>query len=152
MRARWLCSRLEARLLPPKRDPDFIIGGTENPYLCRWFLIPKNRWFNIYLHHIRRSDDDRALHCHPWASVSLCLAGTMGEVLRPGWRNVEAGDVIFRRASHAHRLVVDDGPCWTLFITGPIVRQWGFYCPKGWRHWREFVSLNDPGLPGPGCD
>ncbi len=42
------------------RKPDFIIGGPENPYLLRWYLIPQNRFFNVYLHKILRSDDDRA--------------------------------------------------------------------------------------------
>ncbi|MDZ7823006.1 MAG: hypothetical protein U5K75_02470 [Ahrensia sp.] len=61
--------------------PDLIIGGAEDPYMRRWFIIPRNRWFNIYLHEIVRSDDDRALHDHPWWSLSLVLDGQMLEVL-----------------------------------------------------------------------
>ena len=49
------------------REPDFIIGGHEAPYLRRHWLIPRNRFFNIYVHEFLRSDDDRALHDHPWA-------------------------------------------------------------------------------------
>jgi hypothetical protein len=55
--------------------PDFIIGGTENPYLLRWWVIPRNRWFNIYPHHMLRDDDPRALHDHPWWNVSIVLKG-----------------------------------------------------------------------------
>ncbi len=43
------------------RKPDFtVIGqGTEEvPYLQRWWVIPRNRWFNIYLHKFQHSDDD----------------------------------------------------------------------------------------------
>ena len=37
-------------------------------YLSRWHIIPRNRYFNIYLHKFVGSDDDRALHDHPWRS------------------------------------------------------------------------------------
>jgi len=33
------------------RKPDFVIGRAGAPYLERWWVIPRNRWFNIYLHH-----------------------------------------------------------------------------------------------------
>lgn len=25
-------------------------------------------------------------------------------------------------------------------VTGPIVREWGFDCPQGWRHWTEYTK------------
>lgn len=42
-------------------------------YLTRYFIWkPRNKKFGrIYLHHIIRSDHDRALHDHPWGFVSL---------------------------------------------------------------------------------
>jgi hypothetical protein len=44
-------------------------------------------------------------------------------------------------------------PCWTIFITGPRVRQWGFYCmERGWIHWKRFTAADDPGAVGAGCD
>lgn len=27
-----------------RRMPDFIIGGHDNPYLMRWYLVPRNRF------------------------------------------------------------------------------------------------------------
>lgn len=43
-------------------------------------------------------------------------------------------------------------PCWTLFLFGPTVRDWGFHCPqRGWVHWREFTAQDQPGEIGPGC-
>lgn len=43
-------------------------------------------------------------------------------------------------------------PCWTLFLFGPTVREWGFHCPeRGWVHWREFTAAGKPGEIGPGC-
>ena len=57
------------------RAPDFIIGGAEDAYMLRWWVIPRNRWFNIYLHKILRDDDPRALHDHPWWNISIVLKG-----------------------------------------------------------------------------
>ena len=62
------------------RKPDFIIGPKDAPYLRRWWIIPRNRLFNIYLHQILRSDDDRALHDHPWINCSIILKGRYMEV------------------------------------------------------------------------
>lgn len=144
-----------------RRPPDFIIGTADNPYLLRWHLIPRNRWCNIYLHKFLRSDDDRALHDHPWPSCSIILKGGYVEHLPDGHaKHCKAGCITFRKAHQAHRVeLLTDWwnshlihlktlkftrpyrPCWTLFITGPKVRQWGFHCPKGWRHWREFCDV-----------
>lgn len=143
-----------------RRLPDFIIGGHENPYLLRWWLIPRNRVFNIYLHKFLRSDDDRALHDHPWVWCSILLRGSYvewskpqpGEVLLSHVERFTAGSARFHRARYAHRLVIDRGAsCWTLFITGPVVREWGFHCPQGWVPWRKFTAADDPGSIGKGC-
>ena len=34
---------------------------------------------------------------------------------------------------------------WRLFLTGLVVRERGFYCDWGWRHWREFTDARDSG-------
>ncbi len=61
--------------LAASRPPDFIIGGKNDPYVRRWWIIPRNRFFNIYLHQFLHSDDDRALHDHPWVNFSYLLRG-----------------------------------------------------------------------------
>lgn len=166
-------------MIRPRRAPDFVIGNPDAPYLRRWWILPRNRFFNIYLHQILRSDDDRALHDHPWWNVSIILKGgyrewmpmhlpkhkltlpncsqQIGEIRKPG-------DFIFRAARYAHRLeLLNDGyknppqaiPCWSLFITGPRIREWGFICPNGWRHWRDFIGVAEGNAKGdeigPGC-
>lgn len=135
-----------------RRPPDFIIGPHSNPYLRRWWVIPRNKRANIYLHEILHSDDDRALHDHPWFNISIILRGEYWEHTPEGVFYRRAGSIVFRRAGASHRLEVRDGrPCWTLFLTGPVVREWGFHCPKGWRHWRDFVDERDTGAVGRGC-
>jgi len=145
--AKWLISRAD------KRPPDYVIGGEDNPYLRRWWLIPRNPLLNFYLHQILRSDDDRALHDHPWVNCSIILRGRYLEVMPD--RNVVRwpGSVTFRWPTAMHRLqLIDNQHCWTLFITGPRVRSWGFDCPQGWRHWREFTKPGAKGEIGRGCD
>ena len=65
-----------------------------------------------------------------------------------------AGDVVLRRSGRmAHRIELVDGPCWTVFITGPRYREWGFHCPEqGWIQWQRFTADKDPGATGKGCD
>jgi hypothetical protein len=155
--ARWVGRKVDDAIERiSARDPDFIIGGRERPYMFRWWVIPRNRWFNIYLHQFLRSDDDRALHDHPWWNVSVLLRGAYTEhMVKAGGVNVRvrraAGAVKARGATFAHRIELTDGACWTLFITGPRIRSWGFHCPGGWVHWEEFTAPTDKGAIGRGC-
>lgn len=143
------------RTLTVPRAPDFLIGPPDAPYLRRWWVIPRNRRFNVYLHHFLCSDDDRALHDHPWWNVSIVLRGSYLEHIKGHYirRHRGVGAIVFRCAAMAHRIELIGGkPAWTLFITGPTVREWGFHCPKGWRHWREFTDSRDKGQVGKGCE
>jgi hypothetical protein len=171
------------------REPDFCIGGKENPYIRRWWVIPRNRYFNIYLHNQLRDDDDRALHDHPWYNVSIILKGgyiehmPVDKRLYPDdYREMRklrrAGRIIFRKPTHAHRLTLRNEvqvmdwskadplatsapirkpQSWSIFITGPRVREWGFWCidkkkrEHRWVHWRAFTDPTDTGKTGKGC-
>ena len=148
-----------------RRRPDFVIGGIDNPYLLRWWLLPRNPLFNVYVHRFLRSDDDRALHDHPWFfNCSILLDGRYIEWVPSKTGNPLVPEPKFRtpgayfrwgRAPHRIQLYADDRgekPVWTIFITGPRVRAWGFYCLKGWVHWRDFTSPTDKGVAGRGCD
>lgn len=150
------------------RNPDFTVrqGGTD--YLQRWWVIPRNKWFNIYLHKFVHSDEDRALHDHPWWNMSLLLKGSYVEIMPgPSPRAVgrrrlmtehtkvrSPGRPVIRRPTSLHRVELINGkPVWSLFITGPTIREWGFACPQGWRHWKDFVSVVPGGNDtGKGCD
>lgn len=149
--------RFLQRHISDRRKPDFVIGDPDRPYMRRWWVIPRNRWFNIYLHQILRSDDDHALHDHPWINCSIILAGSYIEYTPRGefWRR--AGSIVFRLPSSLHRLALIHRPSgianatWSLFIAGPVVREWGFQCPQGWRHWKVFTSPANKGQIGRGC-
>lgn len=141
--------------LMASRPPDFVIGER---YLERWWVVPRNPFCNVYLHRINRSDDDRALHDHPWMNCSVVLRGGYAEHMpdRIEWRG--AGDVVWRDAGQLHRLELAvpltpmaQTSAITLFMTGPKVREWGFACPQGWVPWQEFADPDNPGMPGRGC-
>lgn len=135
--------------LMASRAPDFVIGAD---YLRRWWVIPRNPFANVYLHDIRKSDDDRALHDHPWPNTSFLILGCYIEHT-PGGRFVRrAGEVIHRPASALHRLeVIPDERAISLFITGEKQREWGFACPQGWVHWKDFTDEGDSSQVGRGC-
>lgn len=140
--------------------PHFIIGSKDNPYLLRWYVIPRNDWMSIYLHKFMRDDEDRALHDHPWWFVSFMVKGTYSEITDKGWTFRRWLSLAVRRPEHRHRVVLlkEEGkerkpiPCWTIVVTGPRVREWGFWCPQGFVHWQKFTAPNNPGEVGRGCD
>lgn len=146
------------------RPPDVVLTEKAPPgeqlaiYLQRWYVIPHNRFFNIYVHHFMRSDEDRALHDHPWPSMSILLVGRYLEHMPNGKSAIRSeGHFYVRRASAAHRIELLDiynrnktAQVLTLFITGPHVREWGFLCPNGWRHWKQFTK-EGPNQKSIGC-
>ncbi len=145
--------------LRPKGKPSVIIGEPYT-YMHRWYVIPRNKYFNIYLHQYWGDDADEATHDHPWKSWSLCLNGVIKEAVGkyPPFRNrlIVAGDFVYRSETFAHKLSIppQNSAPWTLFITWRTVRQWGFYCPKGWKHWKEFTAYaktGDSTRRGAGC-
>ena len=112
---------------------------------------------------------DRAHHDHPWLfNASWLLDGPYVEhTITAGGALVKtprkAGDFKFRMGKAPHRVelitevfegvITATNPCWTVFITGPRVREWGFYCmERGWIHWKKFTAPDDKGAVGKGCD
>lgn len=111
--------------------PPAKVIGTH--YLTRWYVIPRNSLFNIYLHHVEGNDPDENLHDHPWLfNGSLVLRGEILEQLRRRERVLKSGSLTFRLGRSPHRLLLRSNDSLTLFITGPKVRRWGFYTDSGW--------------------
>lgn len=131
------------------------IGTDGCLYLERWHVLHAFG-FRLYLHRFRRSDQPRDLHDHPNSFWTLPLVGHY-------WDETEepVGDAFetkrvrrlvrwplprFRRAEHAHRVVLDDGARkpWTLVLMFPRRRSWGFHTPHGWVHWKDYLGLRAP--------
>lgn len=138
--------------MPPPRKwrmyADSLLCAT-GPYVHRW--IAETPWFSLRLHHWVGNDDPRAHHDHPWAFWTLILWGgyyditggltpaphdgpnPLGDQELTQW--VRQGKVYYRQATHLHTVRLRDGEdCWTLVLTGPIVRRFGFFDGKRW--WR----------------
>ena len=126
--------------------PHLEINRADGPYLRRWHLIPKNKWFNIYLHHFLGSDVDGATHNHPWSSLGIIISGKYKEITPDGESIIRAFQPKFRGPNYYHRVELINGPVWTIFITGPKVQNWGFACPKGHVNWRDVVLVQKDNL------
>jgi hypothetical protein len=148
------------------RSPDQIIGTKDKPHCLRWFLIPRNPIFNVCLHKFVASDT-RPLHDHKYWSMSIILRGQYLDrrmlkikVRTPPKGQLggiaytlttdrvvmrETGSISLNPAKRAHRVELLAGDeCWSLFLTGPRFREWGFYCKDGWKKWTDF-KLDNPG-------
>lgn len=143
---RRLCEVVAARL--PMRAITGIDGTT---FLERFTVLDLGaKRPRLYLHRFVRGDEDRELHNHPWYGVSLILVGgyleerrvwtpegerVVARTLRPGAVNMLAPHTF-------HRVDLIDGPCWTLFATGPVVQSWGFWHRRSgeFTPWRAFIE------------
>jgi hypothetical protein len=56
-------------------EPDEVIGDHE---MLRWWALPRNSRFNVYLHR-HRGNDPRTPHDHPCDNVSIRLRGQLLE-------------------------------------------------------------------------
>lgn len=130
-------------------------GDGESPFLTRITLFAC-RFCAAYIHKFHRSDADEH-HDHPWAFVSLILWRGYFEETSPytegmdkaldltrcaySRKRVWPGMVLFRKATHRHRVVLVGGkPAVTLIIRGPYVRDWGFFTRLGWQHWKDYFK------------
>lgn len=133
------------RQLLSGRPHQIITNDVGVPYLERWYVFPKNRWFKVYVHRFLRSDEDRALHDHPWDFVSVILRGRYIEHREQGSTLRLPFSVAYRPAETRHRVQLYrnlvtgiEDPCLTLIVTGPKVREWGFWCAERFVHWRQW--------------
>lgn len=112
--------QLLRRLLPFKD-----IGWEEIGEEFTRFQLVKTPWFNIYLHHLKALVEHPHCHDHPWSFVTVLLKGGYSEFDGTVWTWRRAGSVLYRRAEHRHN-VVTKGVSWSLIVTGPKRRAWGF--------------------------
>jgi hypothetical protein len=165
----WLIARAQ-------RTPYVHITSADGQsvYMGRWWLfnpyphgsdgegrsIP---WLpSVRIHHIRRADQDRDLHDHPWNARTIVLRGWYNEERPFDVRNplppgncgavTEGSEVRYqfhRRQGYTGRLLfgqyhritmVPDEGVWTLFITGRKRGSWGFSVDGKKVPWRTYVA------------
>ena len=125
------CSNRPPRIFPfwrrfaPKFEWRNPLGNPGCPFLYRWVL--GFGLFSIRLHHWISSDDDRHFHDHPWWFVTLVLSGAYQDVSPERSEWLRRGDIVFRPSLHRHYVLIGPEGCWTLLLTGPELRYWGFW-------------------------
>jgi hypothetical protein len=122
--------------------------------MSRWIL--RTPWFTLRLHHIKRGDEGRDFHDHPFSFLSLILWGGYTEHRPCKTEGIEVkfcqacvsnpryserygpGSIVRRRAQDFHRLELTNGPAWTFVITSSYFREWGFLTSKGWQNHKDY--------------
>lgn len=120
----------------PYRDIDVSTNPAIGPLLRRYYLLDAPG-HHVYLHHLLRSDASRHLHDHPWPFTTILLTHGYREHTPNGTLEHARGAVLLRPAEWIHAIEIRE-PCWSLVITGPAVRAWGFLTPDGWIDHRKY--------------
>lgn len=125
----------------PQRRVIMSCDASRGPLLTRYFLL-RTPVVALYLHHLHASDEDRALHDHPWSFITCLLSSGYWEWIpesancdRRVWRR--RFSILWRQAEWQHRLELAR-PCWTLVLRFRRRREWGFITPNGWLDWRAY--------------
>jgi hypothetical protein len=153
----WLVSRIPVANYLIKRaqhTPYFHLEG----YMDRWWLfnpygldrsLPEaERHTPIYpsfrsyrIHHILREDLARDMHNHPWPARTIILKGWYWEDRDDGLHFRTVGDTATLEPDTFHNITqVSPGGVWTLFITGPYEKDWGFMTKDGFVPHEEYEN------------
>lgn len=169
----WIVSRAPVRNLLiriAQRRPYIHLKSRdgESEYMGRWWLFnpypwpsgsPRS-WFwermpSIRIHHIKRRDEDRHHHDHPWNARTIILKGCYREVREVVPRTEKdlaydqvlyrhCGDTASLRFGEYHTIDgVAEGGAWTLFITWSYQGSWGFKVGDKKVPWREYLGVED---------
>lgn len=160
-----IIERILCKLFP---YTDIMRDDTQDLYLRRWFLYPRDKDFGknkgkgrLYLHKFYRGDEDPHLHDHPWPFTSLILTRGYWEeipsfslypessqtpltvVVRDGVtfkrRFYPRFSLLRRPAVWKHRVILkDEKPVWTVVKTGVKERSWGFWIKDKLCPWRSY--------------
>lgn len=168
-----LLARAVRRLLLRRasKTPYFHLDG----YMERFWLIPKTAGLPLSarVHRILRSDDDSAMHDHPWWNWSFVLENGYHEVMPVPANGVlpkgavmlegnphepacvvhrPPGSFVRRTTASRHRLILLDGPVLSVFAMGRKSAEWGFWVREDGAmkkiHWKDYTP-HTPGEPEP---
>lgn len=115
------------------------IGWAEIGETFTRYAIFRCRWFNVYLHQLNAPGWHPDCHDHPWSFAALLiwpgylervpcplphLAGEKCNFIRDIRR--WPGQILYRPATFSHNVITPYGESWSIIITGPKSREWGF--------------------------
>lgn len=108
----------------------------------RWRLF-SCPWFNIYIHRIYKSDEDKDPHNHPWKFTSLVLGGSYQETDKDGNLTTvrKIGSIHTLELEEYHKLTVLK-PATTLVLTGGRKPElWGYWTESGFIDWITYRRI-----------
>jgi hypothetical protein len=115
-----------------------IVNCDRQAYLKRWYLF-RSKSIGVFLHRFYRSDEDRALHDHPWAFITFIIWRGYIEHTPKGVSRKWPGMICYRPATWRHRVeLVYDKPAWTLVVRFKEHRMWGFWEKTGFIAWNKW--------------
>lgn len=147
-----------------------IRHGDGTLYMGRWWLFNgwgddnKPQWgvdlkifgrrfawtlpISVRVHFIATADRDRGPHDHPWAARTIILKGSYKEERATG-ANLDQVDRFTRNAGDTatlepmtfHRITHVSQGCYTLFICGPWLQDWGFWISGRKILWRKHLNV-----------
>lgn len=126
-----------------------VIGAPECALLHRWTLLDTTRG-RLWVHHFMPDTEDRDPHDHPRSFVTFVVAGGYTDIsYLPTWSasgfverisRCRRGSIHFRHAEHMHRTKTGPDGAWTIVLTGPDVREWGFLKHGIWWPMRRYID------------
>lgn len=102
------------------------IGWAEIGERFTRYALFKSRWVNVYLHQLYAPNWHPDCHDHPWSFVAVLLWRGYDEKVGTTVHRHLPGSILWRPATFSHNVITPYGTSWSLIITGPGGRAWGF--------------------------
>lgn len=130
-----------------------IVNCDREKYLTRWYLL-RTSALGVFLHLFHRSDEDRALHDHPWSFITVILwrgyiehTGCVDPACTREAHNKARRKwplmICYRPAEWRHRVELVNGkPAVTLVFRFRERRIWGFWERTGFVAWNKWWQNN----------
>lgn len=121
---------------------DIVIDGQQ--YMRRWWIV-RTRFFEARIHYTSSADVGEHVHDHPFDFITIVMKGTYDEYLASAELvRHRRGVPFFRQAEVAHAIdKISQGGVWSLVLTGPRRREWGFYVDGNWVHEETYRTTQD---------
>jgi hypothetical protein len=117
------------------------------------YQLAKTPWFNVYLHQLSAPNWHPECHDHPWGFIAILLRrGYLEQVGTKKYKR-RPGSILFRPATFKHNVITPYGESWSLILTTPKSRDWGFApCDRLvlTRPYQEYIGQNELERTGAG--
>jgi hypothetical protein len=135
------------------------IWSQEGELHFRRYRLLSTPWFNVYIHNIRKSDEDAHPHDHPWGFIAIMFWGSYLEewlgayedwMYWNGWelrKDIRSfGSLYWHPAKDFHKITLRSRSVWTLvFASSRKQPGWGYQTRNGWIDFKTYRQLKRAG-------